>query len=104
MTQTHGMELSDLAKAPRTMRHLGMPRPFAVPRSILWEPATGRVDLDTGYDRLAIIVAPIDAEWLLSADALGGLTVRVAPSPQPHLLTIFAAWEGQLHSFSAEVV
>ncbi len=97
------MELHDLAKAPQAMRHLLMPRPFAPPSAITWDPSISRLYLDTGYDQLSLVVAQENAEWLLAADALGGLMVRISPSFKPHQLTIYASWEGQLLAFTAEV-
>lgn len=93
-----------LAKLPATAGLLSAPRPMTQPVELSYDPAANELFLDTGTHRIRLSPIAGKPEWLVAAHQLGGLLVKLAPTTQPHMLSLFGSWEGQLHVLTGEVL
>ena len=85
----------DIDKLTATCEHLTKTRLFVEPLRVYYE--DNFLVIDTCYDTLRLEIISGDAEWFLSAQALGGLMCRVLPHPRPDCVSIAGAWEEQFH-------
>lgn len=85
----------DFDKLTATCSHLTKTRLFVEPLRVYLE--ENILFIDTCYDALRLEIIEGDAEWFLSAYALGGLSCRVLPHPRADCLSVAGLWEEQMH-------
>ena len=92
--------MTDFAAFPSVCQAL-LERPaFATPRHVLFNETTGVLELELPGLTLELDHLVGNPEWLIAAQHLGGLHVRVLPHTEPVRLTLFAEWEGQVVTLS----
>ncbi len=85
----------EIDKTTNTSSHLTKTRLFVEPLRVYHE--GGLLVIDTCYDTLRLEIIEGDAEWFLSAQALGGLACRVLPHPRADCVSVAGVWEEQMH-------